>query len=89
MSGWVKLDDVVSASGGKEACGIAMTLYDDQRRELGTSVLGPFHGTAEWHVEKKTFRIPPTAREGIFRIGLFGATGEAAFDKLVLKKVEK
>jgi protein-L-isoaspartate(D-aspartate) O-methyltransferase len=89
VSGWVKLDDVVPASGGKEACGIAMTLYDEQRRELGTSFLGPLHGTAEWHVERKTFRIPPTAREGIFRIGLFGATGEAAFDKLVLKKVEK
>ena len=89
VSGWVKLADVVPASGGKEACGIAMTLYDEQRRDLGTSFLGPLHGTAEWHVEKKTFKIPAAAREGIFRIGLFGATGEAAFDKLVLKKVEK
>jgi protein-L-isoaspartate(D-aspartate) O-methyltransferase len=89
VSGWVKLADVVPASSGKEACGIAMTLYDEERRELGTSFLGPLHGTAEWHVEKKTFKIPAAAREGIFRIGLFGATGEAAFDKLVLKKVEK
>jgi protein-L-isoaspartate(D-aspartate) O-methyltransferase len=88
VSGSVKLDDVVSAS-GDEACGIAMTLYDEQRRELGTMFLGPLHGTAEWHVEKKTFRIPATAREGIFRIGLFGATGTAAFDKLSMKKVEK
>ena len=89
VTGWVKLEDVVTASNGEEACGIAMTLYDEQRRELGTTFLGPFHGTAEWHVEKKTFRIPPTAREGIFRIGLFGATGTAAFDKVQMKKVEK
>jgi protein-L-isoaspartate(D-aspartate) O-methyltransferase len=88
VSGWVKLDDVVAAS-KDEACAIAMTLYDEQRRELGTTVIGPFHGTAEWHVEKKTFRIPLAAREGIFRIGLFGATGTAAYDKLQMKRVER
>ena len=37
----------------------------------------------------KTFRIPPEAREAIFRIGLFGATGTAAFDKLQIKKVQR
>ena len=89
VSGWVKLDDVVAGANKDEKCAIAVTLYDDQRRDLGTSVIGPFHGTADWHEEKKILRIPPAAREGIFRIGLFGATGTAAFDKLQMKKVER
>jgi protein-L-isoaspartate(D-aspartate) O-methyltransferase len=89
ISGWVKLDGVVPGSTREIAPGIGLTLYDDQRKELGTLILGPWNGTSDWHEETKTFRIPPAAREGIFRIGLFGATGKAAFDKLSIKKVEK
>jgi protein-L-isoaspartate(D-aspartate) O-methyltransferase len=89
ITGWVKTDDVVAGSSRESAPAIGMTLYDEQRRELGTLIIGPFLGTSEWHEESKTFRIPPAAREAIFRIGLFGATGQAAFDKLDIKKVER
>jgi protein-L-isoaspartate(D-aspartate) O-methyltransferase len=89
VSGWVKFEGVVSGTGRDEVCCIAMTLYDDQRRDLGTSFIGPFRGTAGWHEESKIFRVPAAAREGIFRIGLFGSTGTAAFDKLQMKKVER
>ncbi len=89
ISGWVKLDQVVIGTGREMAPAFGLTLYDEQRRDLGTLIVGPFHGTSEWHEEAKSFRIPPAAREGIFRIGLFGATGKAAFDKLQIKKVEK
>lgn len=89
ISGWVKYDDVVAGESREFAPAFGLTLYDEQRRDLGTLIIGPFRGTADWHEEAKTFRIPPAAREGIFRIGLFGATGKAAFDKLQVKKVEK
>jgi protein-L-isoaspartate(D-aspartate) O-methyltransferase len=89
ISGWVKLDGVVAGTSREMAPGIGLTLYDEQRKDLGTLIIGPWNGTADWHEETKTFRIPAAAREGIFRIGLFGATGKAAFDKLSIKKVEK
>jgi protein-L-isoaspartate(D-aspartate) O-methyltransferase len=68
---------------------IALTLYDDQRRQLEPLYLGPFRGTNEWHEVRKTFRIPRESREGIFRIGLFGATGVAGFDKLEIRKIPR
>ncbi|MFN0019999.1 MAG: protein-L-isoaspartate(D-aspartate) O-methyltransferase [Pirellulaceae bacterium] len=79
-----------SAQGGEEneRCYILFTLYDDQRRDLGMQAMGPFLGTSDWHEETKTFDIPATAREGIFRIGLFGGTGTASFDKISIKKAE-
>jgi hypothetical protein len=40
-----------------------------------------------WHQESRASRSPD-AREGIFRIGLYGATGTASFDKLQIKKVK-
>jgi protein-L-isoaspartate(D-aspartate) O-methyltransferase len=89
VSGWVKLDGVVAGSAREMVPAIGLTLYDDQRKDLGTLIIGPWNGTSDWHEESKTFRIPAAAREGIFRIGLFGATGKAAFDKMSIKKVEK
>jgi protein-L-isoaspartate(D-aspartate) O-methyltransferase len=89
VSGWVKTDDVVQGQFRDQIPFIAITLYDAQRRDLGLLTIGPFRGTSQWHEEKKTFRIPLEVREAIFRIGLFGATGTAAFDKLQIKKVPK
>jgi protein-L-isoaspartate(D-aspartate) O-methyltransferase len=86
VSASIKTDSVVPGELRDEACFVGVTLYDDQRRDLGTLSMGPFHGTSEWREESKTFRIPPNAREGILRIGLFGATGTAAFDKVQMRK---
>jgi hypothetical protein len=33
--------------------------------------------------------VPKNAREGILRIGLFGAKGAVSFDDVQMKKVEK
>ena len=43
--------------------------------------------TRNCHYGGWRYRISPEGCEGIFRIGLFGATGTAAFDKLEMKKV--
>ena len=89
VSGWVKTEDVAQGEFRDQIPFIGITLYDAQRRDLGLLTIGPFRGTSEWHEEKKTFRIPPEAREAIFRIGLFGATGTAAFDNLQIKKASR
>jgi protein-L-isoaspartate(D-aspartate) O-methyltransferase len=86
VSGWVKTETVVGGQYADQIPYIAITLYDDQRRQLDPLYLGPFRGTTGWHEEKRTFIVPKEAREGILRIGLFGATGTACFDKLEIKK---
>ena len=88
-SGFVKTDDVMPGSYADQNPHIAITLYDDQRRQIDTLLIGPFRGTEDWHAVKKTFRVPREAREGIFRIGLFGATGTLGLDHLQLKKVAR
>lgn len=71
-----------------EAPAIVVSLFDEQRREQEPLGIGPILGTADWHKETLTIKIPPETREGIFRIGLFGGTGTISFDKVVLKKVK-
>lgn len=88
ISGWVKTENVVLGPIKDEAPYLVVTLFNEQRKELDNLIVGPFRGTTGWHEESKTFKIPPEAREGIFRIGLFGATGTAWFDKVQVKKVK-
>lgn len=88
VSAEVLTKNVARGVDDNEKCYIHFTLYDDQRRDLGMQSLGPFLGTSDWRKVSKTFDIPASAREGIFRIGLFGATGSASFDKISIKAVE-
>ena len=88
IRGWVKTENVVLGTIKDEAPYLVVTLFNDQRKELDHLIIGPFRGTSDWHEESKTFKIPPEAREGIFRIGLFGATGTAWFDKVQVKRVK-
>jgi protein-L-isoaspartate(D-aspartate) O-methyltransferase len=89
ISGWVKTSDVVAGRETHELPRIAFTFYDDQRRDLGTSWLGPFKGTDDWKPTRGTLRVPPAAREGILRIGLFGATGKVSFDNITMTPVPR
>jgi len=59
-----------------------VTFYDESRRDVGRNWLGPWRGTNGWMQQAKTIRVPDAAREAIVRIGLFGATGKAAFDEV-------
>ena len=88
VSGWVTTKNIVADIRNEQAPLIAVTLYDSNRRELGHQLIGPILGNTEWHEVKKTLKIPDNAREGILRIGLFGATGTASFDKIQFRKVD-
>lgn len=89
VSGWVKTENVVGGEDPDQIPYIVITLLDDQRKIFARLNIGPFRGTSIWHEERKTFLIPKEAREGILRIGLFGATGTACFDKLEIKNVQR
>jgi len=60
----------------------AISFFDENRKELGIHLLGPHKGSKDWLSQSREIRVPHTAREGIVRIGLFGATGTARFDNL-------
>jgi protein-L-isoaspartate(D-aspartate) O-methyltransferase len=67
----------------------ALTFYDQNRKELSTFAIGPFDGTKTWKSRSREIRVPVGSREAIVRIGLFGATGSAWFDQILIEKVEK
>lgn len=66
---------------------LAISFYDSSRRDLGMITLGPYRGTRDWHTDGRVLRVPPTAKEAIVRIGLFGATGRADFDEVTVQKI--
>lgn len=64
---------------------VSITFYDDHRRELGTGFIGPFRGTRDWRNLDNEIKVPKDTREAIIRIGLFGATGSASFDNIMIR----
>lgn len=66
---------------------LAISYYDEQRRDLGMFSLGPYKGTRDWRSDSRLLRVPPNAREAIVRIGLFGATGRIDFDDVSVEKI--
>ncbi|WP_254508748.1 protein-L-isoaspartate(D-aspartate) O-methyltransferase [Anatilimnocola floriformis] len=88
VSAWITTKDIVPDLKKDEAPLIAVTLYDSQRRELGHQLIGPVVGDTAWHEIKKVIKVPENAREGILRVGMFGATGTTSFDKIQFKKVD-
>ena len=88
VSAWITTKDIVPDLKKDEAPLIAVTLYDSQRRELGHQLIGPVIGDTAWHEIKKVIKVPENAREGILRVGMFGATGTTSFDKIQFKKVD-
>ena len=84
FSAWVMTEDVQWGRGKDERPRVVLTLYDEQRKHLGTWWIGPWHGDSAWHEKATTIRVPPTTREGILRLGLFGAKGKIGFDEVKL-----
>jgi protein-L-isoaspartate(D-aspartate) O-methyltransferase len=88
MSTRVKYQDMVWGKELEARPAMVVSLYDELRREIGHYVLGPFHGTAaDWSEKSKIIQIPKNTREGILRIGLYGATGTISFDDVKITKI--
>lgn len=84
---WVRTEGVGSQADPQSGPRLAVTFYDNERRELATRWLGPWSGDTAWQQASETIRVPPTTREMIVRIGLFGAKGVAEFDRVHLSVV--
>lgn len=88
LAGYVRTNDVVQGPGKESLPMIAVSLYDEDRSELGTFWLGPYRGTSRWHRVTRLIQVPPATREAILRIGLFGATGTVDFDHISIEKLD-
>jgi protein-L-isoaspartate(D-aspartate) O-methyltransferase len=88
LSGQARTKDVRKGPDPESMPMIAISLYDEQRRDLGTYWLGPFRGSRPWRSSSRLIRVPPAAREAILRVGLFGATGTADFDLISIKRID-
>jgi protein-L-isoaspartate(D-aspartate) O-methyltransferase len=84
---WVKTEN--AARNRDEVPMVTVSFFDPQRKEVGFLTIGPFLGTTGWHRVTQTLRIPLSAREGILRIGLFGATGRISFDDVRIKPIPR
>ncbi len=85
VTAWVKQDDVRPGRYKDERAMIAVTFYDTNRAILLHRTLGPYQGTEGWHQVEALLRVPIGAREGIVRIGLFGAVGTISFDAVQIE----
>ncbi len=88
LQGKARTNDVKKGPSADAMPMIAISLYDSQRRDLGTFWIGPFRGTRSWRESSRLIRVPQNAREAILRVGLFGATGTADFDDISLKIID-
>jgi len=88
LSGKIQIKNVIAGPEPDTLPMIAISLYDEQRRDLGTFWIGPYKGTRSWREVSRMVRIPVQTREAILRIGLFGATGQADFDDISIQKVD-
>ena len=59
--------------------------YADNRAAVGQAVLGPWQGTFDWQERSQSVRVPAAARLAVIGLGLFGATGEIAFDAVAVE----
>ncbi len=88
LRGRVRVADIRKGPNPEAMPMIAISLYDGQRQDLGTFWLGPFRGTRSWRSPSRLIRVPKPTREAILRVGLFGATGQADFDEIMIEPVD-
>ena len=84
LRGRCRVEDVQPGLLPDTAPMIALSFYDEDRKDLGVAKLGPLKGTRDWRAMEQIVRVPADTRHAIVRIGLFGATGTADFDDIEL-----
>lgn len=84
----VACEDVVRGPHRNELPAVVLTFYDKNREEVGMHYFGDMRANQDWRNYQRQIRVPIAAREAILRVGLFGATGTARFDNIILKKID-
>ncbi len=83
----LRLEDVTTGRTRDDAAMVAITFYDERRRELGHSWIGPLQGTRDWHRVSRRVDVPRATSEAILRLGLFGATGRLSLDDVRVEAI--
>lgn len=86
LTAQVKYENVRDSLTG-EFASLAISFYDDTRKELGFRHLGRFQGESDWKEVTLKVPVPRDAASAILRIGLFGATGSLSVDNVRLTPV--
>lgn len=89
ISAWIRTRNLKVGASPIQAADVAIQFYDEKRNPAGDVPVGPWYGDSDWRRVTRRFTVPANAREGIIRIGLFGATGELALDDLKLTVLER
>ncbi len=85
LSAFVSTVGAKQGQGAEEVPAVVIQFFDENRRRISYSFLGPFLGNRKWRKESKEFDVPAAAREAIVSIGMFGSTGTARFDGVKLE----
>ncbi len=88
LKGTGRMDGIRKGPDAESMPMIAISLYDDQRSDLGTFWIGPFRVSQAWRSSSRLVRVPTGTREAILRVGLFGATGRADFDEISIEPIK-
>ena len=82
LSGMFRCISVSAGKSSDEVAMLAISFYDNERRDLGMGLVGPIRGNHDWRKMSRTIRVPFEAREAILRVGLFGVTGTMHVDDI-------
>lgn len=89
LSAWVSTVNAKGTGDENERPAVIIQFFDSNRKRVSYYSLGPFLGTRDWRQYQKEWAVPPTCREAIVTIGLFGGTGIARFDGVELQVVQR
>jgi len=72
-----------------EAPALAVQFFDERRGRSTRQFVGPWRGSFAWCEVRGTVPVPGWAREGIFQVGLMGATGLLDVDDVRLEPIDR
>ncbi|MEX2121788.1 MAG: hypothetical protein WD847_19555 [Pirellulales bacterium] len=88
VSFWTRAKGVRPGQSIEQRPQLAISFFDESKSLLGREQVGPWFGSFDWQRKEGTFVVPPATRIGIVWVGLFGGTGEAAFDSIEIRAAE-
>lgn len=88
LSFWVRGQQVRSRRTADQGARVFIEFYNANRAPVGQASVGPWTGDFVWREMSRKVPVPPTARLGVVGIGLFGATGQLAFDQVGIRAEE-
>jgi len=88
LGGWITTENVKLGRNPEASPSIAIQYFDSNRTRIGFNHISGFKGSRKWKKEDEIFRVPPTTREVIVSVGLFGSVGMARFDDVFIEAVK-